>query len=60
MNPTQRGYCNCILRVDLSSGQISTEPLPEAALRLLLGGKGLGAYLLVKEQPPGVDAALAG
>jgi aldehyde:ferredoxin oxidoreductase len=43
-----------MLRVDLSGGKISTEPLPEAALRPLLGGKGLGAYLLLKEQPPGV------
>ena len=55
MNPTQRGYCNRILRVNLSSGHISTEPLPEAALRPLLGGKGLGAYYLFNEQAPGVD-----
>jgi len=32
------------------------EPLPEAALRPLLGGKGLGAYLLLKELEAGVDA----
>ena len=56
MNPTQRGYCNRILRVNLNTGHISTEPLPEAALRPLLGGKGLGAYYLLKEQAPGVDA----
>ena len=56
MNPTQRGYCNRILRVNLSSGRISTEPLPEPALRLLLGGKGLGAYYLFNEQAPGVEA----
>ena len=56
MKPEQRGYCNRILRIDLSSGQISTEPLPEEVLRLLLGGKGLGAYYLLKEQPPGVAA----
>jgi len=54
MNPRQSGYADCMLRVDLSGGKISTEPLPEAALRPLLGGKGLGAYLLLKEQPPGV------
>jgi aldehyde:ferredoxin oxidoreductase len=41
--------------VNLSSGHISTEPLPEQALRLLLGGKGLGAYYLFNEQAPGVD-----
>ena len=55
MNPTRRGYCNCILRVNLNSGRISTEPLPEVALRPLLGGKGLGAYYLLKEQPAGVQ-----
>lgn len=55
MKPEQRGYCNRILRVDLSSGQISTEPLPEETLRPLLGGKGLGAYYLLKEQQPGID-----
>lgn len=55
MKPEQRGYCNRILRIDLNSGRISTEPLPEAALRPLLGGKGLGAYYLLKEQPAGVE-----
>ena len=55
MRLEQRGYCNRILRVDLSSGQISTEPLPEEILRPLLGGKGLGAYYLLKEQRPGID-----
>lgn len=55
MKPEQRGYCNHLLRVDLSKGTISTEPLPEAALRPLLGGKGLGAYYLFKEVPQGLD-----
>jgi aldehyde:ferredoxin oxidoreductase len=48
------GYCDRILRVDLSTGQVATEPLPERAMPLLLGGKGLGAYLLLTEQRPGV------
>lgn len=55
MNTKQRGYMDCILRVDLSRGKINKEPLPEAALRPLLGGKGLGAYWLINEQPAGVD-----
>jgi aldehyde:ferredoxin oxidoreductase len=55
MNLQQAGYCNRILRVDLSTGRITTEPLPERAMPLLLGGKGLGAYLLLTEQRPGVD-----
>ncbi len=55
MNPAECGYCNRVLRVDLSSGKTSVEPLPEGALRLLLGGKGLGAYYLYRELKPGTD-----
>lgn len=56
MNLRSRGYNDCILRVDLTGGVIDREPLPEPALRPLLGGKGLGAYLLLKELQPHVDA----
>lgn len=56
MNLRSRGYNDCILRLDLTSGAFSRQPLPESALRLLLGGKGLGAYLLLKEIPPHVNA----
>jgi len=55
MNPTQAGYCNRVLRINLSTSTVSVEPLPEAALRLLLGGKGLGAYYLYRELKPGTD-----
>lgn len=56
MDLRHSGYCDTILRVDLSSGSIEREPLPsEEAMRLLLGGKGLGAYLLYKDVPPGID-----
>lgn len=54
MNLRDRGYNNCILRVNLGTGVVEREPLPEAAMRPLLGGKGLGAYLLFRDQPPGV------
>lgn len=50
-----RGYCDRILCLNLSSGQYDMEPLPETAMPLVLGGKGLGAWLLYREQPPGVD-----
>jgi aldehyde:ferredoxin oxidoreductase len=43
------------LRVDLSTGKIETTPLPEDVMPLILGGKGLGAWLLYTEQPAGVD-----
>jgi aldehyde:ferredoxin oxidoreductase len=56
VNLKSRGYNDCILRVDLASGVTGNEPLPDPAMRPLLGGKGLGAYLLLKELPPHVDA----
>ena len=55
MNLKNSGYCDCVLRVDVSSGTTHTEPLPHQAARLLLGGKGLGAYYLYKEMQPGTD-----
>lgn len=55
MDLTQRAYCDRILRVDLSTGGIETTPLPEDMMPLILGGKGLGAWLLYTEQPAGVD-----
>jgi len=47
MNLKQSGYCDRILRVDLTRGAITTEPLPEKAIPLVVGGKGFGAYLLL-------------
>ena len=55
MNLRQRAYCDQILRVDLSFGKISVTPLPSEAMPLVLGGKGLGAWLLYHEGTPGVD-----
>ena len=56
MDLRDSGYCNTILHVDLSNGKITREELPgEDVMRLLLGGKGLGAYLLHQLQPAGVD-----
>jgi aldehyde:ferredoxin oxidoreductase len=56
MDLRHSGYNDCILRVDLSTGAITRQPLPgEEVMRLLLGGKGLGAYLLYKEIPAGID-----
>lgn len=58
MDLTQQSYCNRILRVDLSTGTIKTTPLPEEVMPLILGGKGLGAWLLYTEQPAGVGPLL--
>ncbi|MDO8637753.1 MAG: aldehyde ferredoxin oxidoreductase N-terminal domain-containing protein, partial [Dehalococcoidia bacterium] len=49
------GYAGKILRVDLSSGKISSETLDEATCRNYLGGTGLGAKILYDEVPPGVN-----
>ncbi len=50
-----KGFFNQLLRIDLSHQKFTVEPIPEAVLRSYLGGKGLGSYLLLKENPPGVD-----
>jgi aldehyde:ferredoxin oxidoreductase len=50
-----KGFFNQLLRVDLSGQKTSVEPIPESVLRSYLGGKGLGSYLLLKENPPHID-----
>jgi aldehyde:ferredoxin oxidoreductase len=49
------GYTGKVLRVELSSGQITTEKLEAATLRKYVGGTGLGVKYLYEEVPPGVD-----
>jgi aldehyde:ferredoxin oxidoreductase len=50
----QGGYCNRVLRVNLTEGTWSTEPLPEeGVLRKYVGGFGLGLWYLMRELPPG-------
>lgn len=55
MNLKERGYADNILRVDLTERTWSTERPDPDMLRLLLGGKGLGAYYLYKELAPHTD-----
>jgi aldehyde:ferredoxin oxidoreductase len=50
-----KGFFNRLLRVNLSKQKTSVETIPESVLRSYLGGKGLGSYLLLKENPPHVD-----
>ena len=50
-----KGFFNQLLRIDLSKQKSSVEPIPESILRSYLGGKGLGSYLLLKENPPHID-----
>ena len=50
-----KGFHNRLLRIDLTSKAFSYEELSDDVLRQSLGGKGLGARLLMQENPPGVD-----
>ena len=50
-----KGFFNQLLRIDLSKEKSTVEPIPESILRSYLGGKGLGSYLLVRENPPRID-----
>ncbi|MBI2371254.1 MAG: hypothetical protein HYV08_13665, partial [Deltaproteobacteria bacterium] len=48
------GYAGRILRVDLSTGRIWTQPWTPEEMRVYIGGAGLGAKLLYDEVPAGV------
>jgi aldehyde:ferredoxin oxidoreductase len=50
-----KGFFNQLLRIDLSREKVSVEPIPDSILQSYLGGKGLGSYLLLKENPSHVD-----
>jgi aldehyde:ferredoxin oxidoreductase len=50
------GYAGRLLRVDLSSGKTWVESLDEARARRYLGGRGLGARILMDEVPEGCDS----
>ncbi len=49
------GFYNKILRINLKTKTFKEEPISESVYESYLGGKGLGTYLLMKENPVGVD-----
>jgi len=49
-------YAGKILRVDLTTGKVSTEPLTEQMAKSYIGGIGLGIRLLMDNSKPGTDA----
>jgi aldehyde:ferredoxin oxidoreductase len=49
------GYAGQILRINLTTGQITKEPTPPDVARDFIGGRGFGAYYLYKEVPKGAD-----
>jgi len=50
-----KGFFNKILRVNLKTKTFKEETIPDSIYETYLGGKGLGTYLLMKENLPGVD-----
>jgi len=55
MPTTVCGYHGAYLRIDLSSQSSQRVELAESVLRMFLGGSGLGAYLLLREQAATAD-----
>ena len=49
-------YAGKVLRVDLTTGKVSTEPLTEEMAKSYIGGMGLGIRLLMDNSKPGIDA----
>ena len=49
------GWKGVALRVDLSEGKTSKEPLEEGILHKYVGGRGLNSRILYKEINPGID-----
>ncbi len=50
-----KGYNGKIMRVNLTSGQVSTETPPEEYYKMYLGGRGFIAHTLLTEVPKGID-----
>ena len=49
-------YAGKILRVNLTTGEVKTEPLTEEMAKQYIGGIGLGIRLLMDNSKPGTDA----
>ena len=50
-----KGYWGKILRVDLTSGTLKTEEMPDDWYRTYYGGRGFNVYFQLKEVPAGAD-----
>jgi aldehyde:ferredoxin oxidoreductase len=49
------GWAGNILRVDLTEGKVTSEPLPESWQTQFLGGSGINDWILWNEVPPEVE-----
>jgi aldehyde:ferredoxin oxidoreductase len=50
-----KGYMGRVLVVDLATGEIAAEDVPDNVYENLLSGVGLGAYFLYRHIPDGAD-----
>lgn len=50
-----KGYFGAVLFVNLSTGEIRTEAIPDSVYEQFLAGVGLGAYVLYRHIPAGAD-----
>ena len=50
-----KGFFSKLLRINLKAKTFREEAIPDSVFENYLGGKGLGTYLLMKENPPKVD-----
>ena len=50
-----KGYMGKVLWVDLSSGKIKEETIPDSVYEKYLSGLGLGSYLLYNRMPANAD-----
>jgi aldehyde:ferredoxin oxidoreductase len=50
-----KGFYNRVLSINVSDQSFQIEPTDDAVLEKYLGGKGLATYLLMKNNPPGVN-----
>ena len=49
------GYAGSILRIDLTEGSVSKEPLPDTWARRFLGGSGINDWILWNEVTPEIS-----
>jgi len=53
--PTEKAFNGKVLNVNLTTGEITPETLPDEMYRKYLGGYGLGARMLIDRVPQGAD-----
>ena len=49
------GYCGKVLRINLTAGKVTTEPLDLDVAKKFIGGRGVGTYYLTREVDPKVE-----